>query len=173
MILLFLVLHSLVSQSQSVTFSFTDGSQDSYYLEGLDKFTFDGELMNVHLLSGTIYSWDLSLMDYYRYIEEGVVTGLNDAVASELTPLLIYPNPTSGELFFDYSLGTRQNVQLEITDQYGKSVYIAHTGIQNPGKQTFNWSGTDFRGYSVPSGIYFCRLLTSKMQVSKAFIIQR
>jgi hypothetical protein len=172
LILIVLILQSFVSYGQSVHFSFKDGSHAAYYLEHLDKFTFDGEMMNVHMQGGDIYSWDHSLMDHYRYTDEDV-SGLGGNELIKLSPLLVYPNPTSGHIYIDYTLDSKQKVYLEIIDQQGKTIYRTDLGVQQLGKQIVTWSGTDSQSHSVPSGAYICRLVTSKMQVSKRFIIQR
>jgi hypothetical protein len=155
---------------QNVYFSFTDGGQQSYALEDVRKATFTDDVMNLHLTDGTIYSWNISTVDHYTY-GEGLVTSVADEAGSQLPPMHLYPNPTTGQLTVNYNLDARMPVSLEVRDLQGRTVRQMELGIQPTGAHTAQWDGLDSKGHAVAAGTYLCRIVTPRLQMSRTFIV--
>ena len=159
------------ANGQSIYFSFTDNTEQSYIIDDTRKATFTGDVMNLHLIDGTVYSWNLSTMKHYTY-NEGLVTSLDNNAGSKLAPMSIYPNPTTGQLVVNYTLDTRMLVSLEVLDLQGRLVRHIELGTQAVGAHTVQWDGLDSGGKSVAAGTYLCRIITPRVQMSRTFIIQ-
>jgi hypothetical protein len=165
------ILPFFAANGQSIQFSFTDNTEQSYIIDDTRKATFTGDVMNLHLVDGTVYSWNLSTMKHYTY-NEGLVTSLEGNAGSKLAPMSIYPNPTTGQLAVNYTLDARMLVNLEVLDLQGRKVRHMELGEQSVGAQTVQWDGLDSGGKSVAAGTYLCRIITPRVQMSRTFIIQ-
>jgi hypothetical protein len=73
-----------------------------------------------------------------------------------------FPNPFNTETVIRFTLPERGLVKVDILDLRGKIVNRLMNKLQNPGAYTIIWSGTDRRGRSCPSGIYFCRVVAGR-----------
>jgi len=70
-----------------------------------------------------------------------------------------YPNPFNPETTVPYGLARGGTVELLITDARGARVRTLVSGPRIAGDHAARWDGTDARGHSVASGVYFARLL--------------
>lgn len=88
-------------------------------------------------------------------------------------PLGVSPNPirTNGEI--EYSVSRRGEVQLEIFGIDGRRVRSLHRGVREPGAYHSTWDGTDEHGVRVSSGVYFLRLQTSDVDVTRRIVYVR
>jgi flagellar hook assembly protein FlgD len=76
-----------------------------------------------------------------------------------------FPNPfnsTTEIRLFAPASGVNQTVVLDICDLSGRTVRLLHHGRLSPGEHTLFWDGTDDGGLPVSSGVYFCRLISTK-----------
>jgi hypothetical protein len=162
---------ALASHGQNVHFNFTDGTQQSYALQDVRKATFTDDVMNLHLTGGTVYSWNISTIDHYTY-GEGLVTSVVDNAGSQLPPMHLFPNPTTGQLAVNYTLDVRMPVRLEVRDMQGRTVRQMELGTLPAGNHTAQWDGLDNDGKAVAAGTYLCRIVTPRVQVSRTFIIK-
>ena len=55
-----------IGNAQSIHFNFIDGTNTSYNLEDLRKITFDADVMNLHMLDGSLYAWNVSTIGHYQ-----------------------------------------------------------------------------------------------------------
>ena len=69
-----------------------------------------------------------------------------------------YPNPFNPTTTIQFSLPEAGEVSLEVFNILGQRVNSVVTGMLPPGTHTVRWDGTDCRGSSVASGVYFYRL---------------
>ena len=89
--------------------------------------------------------------------------------------LKVYPNPFTDRVDVRFSIGLNKgNNELKIYDVSGRLVRsffiptdysVLHT--------TLMWDGKDSKGKMVPSGIYFCKLKTSKKTMTRKIICVR
>lgn len=69
-----------------------------------------------------------------------------------------YPNPFNPETHISYMLPHDGNVKLMVYSVRGQKVRTLVNGFQATGPQSVRWDGTDDKGNSVASGIYFYRI---------------
>jgi hypothetical protein len=155
---------------QNVYFNFTDGTQQSYALVDVRKATFTEDEMNLHLTDGTIYSWNVNTIGHYTF--NSVVTEVSESEAQALAQMKVYPNPTTGSLSVEYALEAETSVTIELRDMQGRTVRQMELGSQPAGSPTARWDGTDAEGLPAAAGTYLCRIITSRVQMSRTFIIQ-
>ena len=65
----------------------------------------------------------------------------------------IHPNPSTGGTELDFTIATRDFVQVTIYDVLGRDVLDVYSGYENPGTQSMSL-GTE----TLPSGHYVCRV---------------
>lgn len=77
-----------------------------------------------------------------------------------------YPNPFNSQTIISFTLPERQNVQLKIYNSIGKEIETFNLGEMNIGNHKIN-----FDAGSLPSGIYFYRVITPKYSAVKKMIL--
>jgi hypothetical protein len=100
------------------------------------------------------------VFDSEQFANEVVVLG---ALSLESTPtefalLQNFPNPFNPETTIKYNLAEASDVHLRIFNIVGQVVRTLVAERQPAGRYQVRWSGTDDRGASVSSGIYFYEL---------------
>ena len=69
-----------------------------------------------------------------------------------------YPNPFNPQTNIRYTLPKQGWVHIEIFNSLGERIRTLVERTQARGEHSIGWDGTDEKGNSVPSGVYFCRL---------------
>lgn len=72
-----------------------------------------------------------------------------------------YPNPFNPSTAIVFEIGEEEShssIFIDIINIRGESICEIFSGILNPGCYTRFWDGRQKDGFSVPSGIYFCRI---------------
>jgi len=119
LLFLSLVAISTSVKSQSVYFNYTDGTNAGYNLEDVRKITFVADEMNLQLLDGSVYSWNVSSIGHYQYDENplGIDELLNKANAWQVS---VFPNPATNVLNVRYNLPTEDKILIAVFDLQGK-----------------------------------------------------
>jgi hypothetical protein len=94
-------------------------------------------------------------------------------VPSEFALYQNYPNPFNPETTIEFALAIRAEVKLEIYDVLGRKVATLADEIRNAGRYSIHWNGKSTAGISVPSGIYFYRLVTPEFMQTKRMLLMR
>ena len=163
-LLMAVFLFTLGLRAQSVFFNYTDGSTNAYALQDVRKIDFSGELMNLHLLDGTVYSWNIGSVGYYEYQPdaplkiEDWLSKANDWQAK------IYPNPSNGLQTLVLSLPKDEMLKLSIMDLSGKLVFEKDMGQLRKGEHVLP---LEFDG---AAGQYALVLRNPHFSVSKKLI---
>jgi len=66
----------------------------------------------------------------------------------------VRPNPTGGQVRFDYSLGKPASVVLQLYDVTGRLIRSLGEAAAAPGAHSLVWDGNEERGRPCPSGVY-------------------
>ncbi|MDZ7260586.1 MAG: M1 family aminopeptidase [candidate division KSB1 bacterium] len=104
-----------------------------------------------------------------------ILKGL-DAPRQLLTSYVLhqnYPNPFHQMTTIKYELPEASQVKLAIYNLLGQEVITLVDGFQMRGYYPISWDRRDARGRMVPSGIYFYRLSTERVQKMRKMIILR
>jgi hypothetical protein len=84
-----------------------------------------------------------------------------------------YPNPFNPTTKFNYEIITPGHVTLAIYNILGKQVASVVNEYQNPGAYEIIWTAKDFKGNSLPSGMYLARLQSGRqIQIKKISLIK-
>jgi hypothetical protein len=160
------VLLTFCSQAQSIYFNYTNGTNASYLLEDVRKITFDNDVMNLHFLDGTLYTWNVSTIGYYQYEESAI--GVEEVLGrGNAWQALVYPNPASDVLHIQYEPPAQEEVTIALFDVQGKQVLHKTLGKETVGKhlETFDVA-------HLPSGNYLCRISNANGTISKQVVKQ-
>jgi Secretion system C-terminal sorting domain len=163
MLFLCLSVLTLGVKSQSIYFSFKDGTQASYNLVDVLNITFTGDVMNLNKNDGTTLSWNVSAIGNYRY--EQVSVNINEV--ENTAELVIYPNPSNGNFNISYQLFKAEQVGIHLFDMQGRLVKTWATEQQTAGIHQLRWQGD-----KLAQGSYLLRFTTPKCSVSKTIIVQ-
>jgi hypothetical protein len=82
----------------------------------------------------------------------------------------VTPNPFSRSTVIEYEVRTRGPVRLEVYDCAGRLVATITNDAKTIGLHKMTWNGSDNRGYSVPSGIYFVHLQTGGCAITQRIV---
>lgn len=83
------------------------------------------------------------------------------------------PNPLSTATTLRFELPSQQAVTLDIYDATGRLVRQLLRGETPAGEQAVVWDARDERGTRVPNGMYYARLSTNRVALSRALILLR
>ena len=157
---------SISSQAQSMYFNYTDGTNAAYNLADVRKITFVSDEMNLQLLDGSVYSWNVSSIGHYQYDENsiGIDELLNKANAWQVS---VFPNPANNVLNVRYNLPTEDKMLISVFDLQGKLLIETNVGERTIGEheETLDLS-------KLPAGQYICRISGQTNTISKNIIKQ-
>jgi hypothetical protein len=160
------MLMGIMSFAQSIHFNYTGGTNASYNLEDVRKITFDADLMNLHLLDGSIYSWNVSTIGYYQYDEASL--NLNEWIsATNAWKVSVFPNPTSTDLRVRFNLPKEDEVSISLYDLKGKLILEKKMGNKISGEHQ---ETLDLK--NLPQGPYVCRITGKQNSITKQVIKQ-
>ena len=84
-----------------------------------------------------------------------------------------YPNPFNPATTFRFSLKTKGRVEIKIFNVAGQLVKVLVNEVREAGSHSAGWDGTNERGKSVASGVYFCRMEASDFSMVKKAVLVR
>jgi PKD repeat protein len=82
-----------------------------------------------------------------------------------------YPNPFNPSTVISFSLPVRSMVTLSIYDVLGRRIMTLLDEEQPPGTHWVGWDGTDERGVSMATGIYFYRIATGRFSSTRKMLL--
>jgi hypothetical protein len=150
--------------AQSIHFNYTDGTNASYNLEDVRKITFDADVMNLHLLDGSLYAWNVSTIGHYEYDETSVNVQdwLNNANTWEVN---VYPNPTSTSLNVRFNLPQAEEISIVLVDMQGKLMLEKKLGYKTSGEHQETLDLKD-----LTQGSYVCRITGKQNSITKQVV---
>jgi hypothetical protein len=169
LLLAFGLLCSVAAQAQFVTYRFTDGSVIVHSVTDIRSTDFDGGTMRVFLWEGTTYEWEISSLANYQF------SGISTAVAeqgADLAPVLVYPNPASGEVRIGVTVSGSSAVEVDVVDLRGGLVRTVHRGVLPQGDHTLEWDGRDAHGQPAAAGTYLIRVVQGPRTAVHQLILQ-
>jgi hypothetical protein len=152
--------------AQSIYFNYTNGTTASYALADVRKITFDDDVINLHFVDGSLYSWNVSDIGYYQYDESqvNVQEWLNQANTWEVS---VYPNPTDARLNLQFNVPAADVVSLSLMDAQGKLILEKKLGTLSTG---VHQEALDL-GH-LPQGMYVCRIAGRQHTITKQIVKQ-
>ncbi|HEU4435894.1 MAG TPA: multicopper oxidase domain-containing protein [candidate division Zixibacteria bacterium] len=135
--------------------------------DGISPFAFDataepGYVWHCHILEHE----DNEMMRPYMVVAPQAL-----AKAAGQEPVLgNYPNPFNPETQISFRLPNAGNVDLRVFNILGQEVRRLVSEEKQAGEHTIRWDGRDDRGALVASGIYFYRLETPEIKITKQML---
>ncbi|KPL14172.1 MAG: hypothetical protein AMS26_11695 [Bacteroides sp. SM23_62] len=84
-----------------------------------------------------------------------------------------YPNPFNPTTHIQYAIARTADVSLSIFDLMGREIKTLVSDKKSQGSYTAIWDGTDNTGQKVASGIYFYRLKSDGITLTKRMVLLR
>jgi len=84
-----------------------------------------------------------------------------------------YPNPFNATTRIEYEIPEKSRVEISVWNGLGQTICNLVNQLHQPGCYQVSWHGIDENGNSVPSGIYFIKLLTNSYTEVKKIILLR
>ena len=106
----------------------------------------------------------------------GMPTSLEESDHAQTLPNAVtlyqnYPNPFNPETIIEFEIPRRCQVRLEILNLLGQHVTTIVNGEHSAGGIRYTWNALNELGAKVPSGVYFYRLRTPDMVISKKMML--
>ena len=130
----------------------------SFGIEGISG------LMNTNDLQGLLYN----IFQWWQYPTETAYSENSAVPEFQLFPP--FPNPCNPAAKVTYHIPQAGYTELGIYNILGQQVALIWSGQQLPGTHAFIFNG---QGFSLPSGVYYCRLISgSNCQVQPLIILK-
>lgn len=145
----------------------------------------EGESSFTHFVSGDGETW-IKVAGRCRVLVEPVLEDRTPGVVSLRGPadpalpevveqhgLFVAPNPFNPEARIDLYLAAASTGDVRIIDIQGRQVAELHRGALAMGRNSFVWSGTDYSGRVVASGVYWVLAQTAdERHVKKLLLVK-
>ena len=164
-------------------FSLGEPSMPAYYLEYIipvgESFTFN---VNFQPLQNSVYTGTLiinsddpnALVNTIPLYGTGQPVANDDPVAVLVTSLKgCYPNPFNPTTTISFSIKEKAPVELIIYNILGQKVRTLVNQPLEPGEHSIVWNGTDNKGRSVASGIYFYRMKAGNYSETQKMVLKK
>lgn len=155
------------AKSESIYFSFTDGTHAAFNLTLVRNITFAGDVMSLSKTDGTDFSWNVSSIRNFRY---SAAIGIDEVYS--IKELSIYPNPSQSEVHVSFELTNAEHISITICDTQGRVVYSLPIENRNAGRNQWEWQGKDNSGKRLPIGNYIFTLSSKKGTISRYIVLQ-
>ena len=87
-----------------------------------------------------------------------MLLGVDDILPVEFSISKAYPNPFNPTVNVDFSLPEAADINIEIYDLMGRSVFTHKQQFSAPGNYKFKWNGLTNSGTSIASGVYLVNI---------------
>lgn len=105
-------------------------------------------------------------------VNEGLYSGIGDPASGDRSTLgPNYPNPFSSSTRIDYSIARPSAVRIDVYDISGKKVKTMVNETLGSGSYSLFWNGLDDEGDHIPEGVYFYRMVTSDVTVTRRCVL--
>jgi hypothetical protein len=84
-----------------------------------------------------------------------------------------FPNPFNPETVISFSLEKSGEVTLSVFDILGRTVKTLQSGYLAAGQHEFRWNGADDNGQTVSSGVYFYRLSSDQVSLTRKMVLMK
>jgi hypothetical protein len=113
---------------------------------------------------GSITAWweeyDETTRPYHRYLcWAEPTTPVHETAPVATARLTAHPNPFNPQTQLGFALHAAGWVKLDVYDVSGRHVRRLQDGLMNAGRHERTWDGRDDAGRTLPSGVYFARLV--------------
>jgi enediyne biosynthesis protein E4 len=136
---------------------------------GIDSLVIRWPLGNIEVLK------NLAINQYHKITESGG-TGVKEHDAEIPTSINLaqnYPNPFNPETRIEYTLPGRTHVLLEVFNVSGQRLATLTNDMQGAGTYSVQWKGCDDSNRLLPTGMYWYKLSTDQLTLTKKMLFVR
>ncbi|HSY76514.1 MAG TPA: T9SS type A sorting domain-containing protein [Bacteroidia bacterium] len=144
---------------------------------GIDTIPVSNALLanwNTHGLASGVYDLDLRITDTWGNSVDAIrqvtllplILGINEL--SDISNIVIYPNPANQSATISYTASKSEKVQTELTDILGRQHFINKYTETIPGKNTIRLNTSD-----LPNGTYVCRITVNGNSVQQLVVVSK
>jgi hypothetical protein len=128
-----------------------------------------------NLWTGVAYYDDFALNgeDIVTSVDDPRPTQIDNGVPSEYQLEQSYPNPFNPTTHITYDLPKSGAVTLDVYNAIGQRVKTLVNSVQSAGRWSVEWNGTDDAGLRVASGVYFYRLATPGVVMTRKMVLMK
>ena len=84
-----------------------------------------------------------------------------------------HPNPFKGSTTIDFEVRTPTSVHISVLNTAGREITVLENAGKSTGKHSVLWNGRDAQGNSVPSGVYYYRIVSDLDKIIKPMSLVR
>jgi hypothetical protein len=167
-LLLFLVLgltSSAPTIGQNIYVHTSDGLTHTYPLIDVTSITFDGNVMNLNLITADTLSWNFSVIDYYNYDQWYV--SVPEGLVLDRSGITVYPNPATEFVNVRYNMLANETVNVAVFDIRGSLIDEILSESQTKGEHSTIWSPAP----GLSRGTYILRIAIGNSMFNKLIIL--
>jgi hypothetical protein len=102
---------------------------------------------------------------------ETLLEKVEEILPREIVLYQNFPNPFNPNTTIEFYLPTSGEIEVSVHNVLGQQVKILFSGYHESGFGTVEWDGTDASGNVVSNGMYFYRLKSGNMALSKSMLL--
>jgi hypothetical protein len=152
----------LFGYAQNLVVTLNNSAIETFPIANIQSIKFGANSMILNEFDGTITTWNIQDINNYAFDNS---LGIEDIVVLGKTNLVIFPNPSVGEVNIKFQSEEKSLITIEIIDAIGNQIQQIYQGMHQ-GIESYKWDG------NVPKGVYYCRILTDYKTISKPIIIK-
>jgi hypothetical protein len=100
---------------------------------------------------------------YVSFIGVGPAAG-GDAIPDRYNISQNYPNPFNPSTTIEYGIPVNSAVRIDVFNVLGARVSTIQNGVRESGTWSVSWNGLSDEGGSLPSGVYFVRIVAQSLE---------
>lgn len=90
--------------------------------------------------------------------KSSAITSTNNTAIAPAPKVMLYPNPSTEQVHFAFSLSQPGKVRVEIVNFLGQQIWTTEQSFSGDGPRSVVWPGISATGMMVDAGLYFYRL---------------
>lgn len=149
-------------KAQNLVVTLNNSTIETFPIANIQSIKFGTSSMLLKEFDGTVTTWNIQDINNYAFDN---TSGIQEIIQSVKSELSIFPNPSVGEVNIQFQSEEKSLITIEIVDANGNQIRQIYRG-EHQGKESYEWDG------NVPSGVYYCRILTNNKTITKPVIIK-
>lgn len=121
---------------------------------------------------GTTYWYRVVATENGREQRFGPISVRTGESVLEFALSRIAPNPTAGDMRFEFALPRESDVQVSVVDVQGREIVRLVDGMHAAGRYSAQWNGQTSRGLASP-GLYFVRMSAGGQTIKTRLVVAR
>jgi hypothetical protein len=138
----------------------------------LDSITFGPQTANISFGRYPNGSDTWGFMHPTPLADNSVILGVpRGTVVPDRFEVSVFPNPFNPTTTIQYWLPNASNVEIEVCDIMGRTIWRAVAPAQQTGVHSLQWNGITVGGTTAGTGVYFLRVRTNTNVISKKLLL--